>query len=109
MALQVNYTAKFLVDFPEAYVRVLKVDIDLVQTKASIEYWIYPSAAIRAEDGNATIARVMPEAIINIEEGNRPFTDYFGTEAQSAEGMNPIAGAYAYLKTLPEFAGAIDV
>ena len=36
------------------------------------------------------------------------FGDSAYQAAYSLEGANPIAQAYTYLKTLPEFAGAID-
>lgn len=107
MAIQLNYTAKFLVNFPQAYLRVLKVDIDADHARGAVEFAIYPSAEVRAQDGEAWIEnRIVP--VVNRDDSCTPFTDYFGVTAQSAAGMNIIAGAYLYLKTLAEFAGAED-
>jgi hypothetical protein len=107
MALQMHYTAPFYTAFPEAYVRVVKVDLDYDARRASIEYWVYPMQTVRLIDKHAVIQRVMlpvfetPEAPI--------FSGYFGADVLSQAGMNPLAAAYAFLKTRSDFAGATDV
>jgi hypothetical protein len=43
------------------------------------------------------------------KEANMPFfTEQVITAPYDLEGVNPIKQAYLYVKTLPEFAGAID-
>lgn len=106
MALQLAYTAPFRTVFPAAYLRVVKVDIDIPAGKACIEYWTYPDAKIRAEDGQATVERKII-AVYDTEEA-ATFTEFFGVKALSQEGANPIAAAYFYLKALGSFAKATD-
>ena len=106
MALQLSYTAPFLTVFPAAYLRVVKVDIDIPAGKAAVEYWLYPNASVRALDGQATVERRIIAVFDTPEDAI--FTRYFGMTALSAEGMNPIKAAYCYLKSLGSFAGTTD-
>jgi len=106
MALTLPYTAPFKSDFPDAYFRVTKVDLDVPAHKAVIEYWIYVEADTRVADEQATVTRQLL-AVYDTPEASA-YTTYFGAEALSAAGMNPLAAAYAYLKSLGSFAGATD-
>lgn len=107
MAFVFDYTAPFLTVFEDAYARVTKVDINVPEQRASIEVWVYPDQATRATDQDATVQRLMLPVYETPEAPH--FSTYFSAVALSVEGMNPIKAAYAYLKTLGQFAGAVDV
>ena len=84
MALKKTITTEYGIDVIDAYHRVECVRIN---GKNSISY------NLRSYKDNSGLP-FFGERIVNC--------DY------SIEGENPIAQAYAHVKTLPEFAGAVD-
>jgi hypothetical protein len=107
MALQFSYTAPFTTCFEQAYCRVVKIDLDQDAQRGAVEYWVYPCAAVRQADHAATVQRVILP--VYETEDAPDYSTYFGSTALSADGMNPIKAAYAFLKTRSDFAGAVDI
>lgn len=84
MALLIDFAFRGL-SVPQAYVRVVSPTISV--DKASIDFGVQ--------------YRVSPEAeLLDAATYSSPY---------ELQGENPIRQAYAYLKTLPEFADAVDV
>lgn len=117
MALELQYTAPFTTEFPSAYHRVAKVDLE--DTRACIEVWVYPSAAVRAIEksehaaGNITNRTVYKVMILVADMGeNTPFTTHFRApiNADDLSGVDAIkTAAYNALKARPDYSDAIDV
>lgn len=94
MAIQVAYQDPgSRLNLPVAYVRVLAIHIDALAATIEVKLGIYPDAASRAAGGT-------------------PLLTYSGWPPFSAITGGPIdivAASYGFVKTLPVFAGAIDV
>jgi hypothetical protein len=94
MALQGNLTADrnvYVYQFPAAYARAVEVRSDV--TTSYITVWYYGDAAARAANAVTVLVETVVAANADLPVMNPP---------------NPIASAYEYLKTLPEFAGWVD-
>lgn len=94
MALQASYTdPASKMNLPTAYVRILGIYIDAVATTIEVRLGIYATAAARAI-------------------GGVPILSYSAWPPFSAIMNGPVdipVSAYGYVKTLPIFAGAVDV
>jgi hypothetical protein len=93
MALQGNLTADqnvYIYDFPLCYARAVEVRSDYLTSFITV--WYYADAAAR----QANAVTVKTETVVL-------------ATADMPPAPNPIESAYLYLKTLPEFAGWIDV
>lgn len=86
MALQVSFNSKFGIIFPIAYAKVVHFAGDKEQI--SFDVGVYKDEQARVED-------------------KEPLTNQFYA-IPYIDGM-AISSLYEYLKTLPEFTGAIDV
>ena len=82
MALRKNESTQFGFDVPSAYQRV--ENVKLRKTTMEFQVSVYSDVAKNA------------------------FTHKSYACAYDLDGANPIAQAYAHLKTLPEFSGATD-
>lgn len=99
MALQVNWSnPDTYVTKTDAYVRVERV-VSRVEPKLVIRISVYASLAQYNDGDNAPI---------DTKKYLLSDTDYT-TTYMNGTGINLFAKAYTYLKTLPEFSGAIDV
>lgn len=78
---------------PAAYCRVVLPQIELSKTSMTIRVWVFPDEA-QAHTPDAPLLDDLT-------------TTYMGVPFDMA-GANPLAQAYAYLKTLPAYAGATD-
>ena len=83
MALKKTLSTKFGFDIPNAYVRIEGIRII---NKFEIKFQV--------------------RSYVNIESSH--FNDVEYTCNYNIDGVNPIKQAYEHLKTLPEFAGAVD-
>lgn len=83
MALQKTITTPYGIEVPDAYFRVEYVR---VTSKTSIQFNVYGYA----------------------DPSKQFIVESLESCAYDLNGDNPIKQAYAYLKTLPEFEGAID-
>jgi hypothetical protein len=71
--------------------------------------FVAPAAYHRVEGVMLTSKTEMAFRVRTYKEVGLPhFSDLPVVCAYSLDGANPIAQAYAHLKTLPEFAGAVD-
>ena len=99
MALEKSITHKdYGVDFLKAYHRVELVTC----TKSSVQ------VAVRVYTSVATKDRSWVEPRDKSVTGT-DFTTYFSDKVYIGGATNPIRQAYLWLKTLPEYAGALDV
>ncbi len=78
--------------FPACYARAVEVRSDVATSYITV--WYYADAAARQE--NAVLVK---DEVVTLPNADLPVMN----------PPNPIASAYEYLKTLPEFAGWIDV
>ncbi|QBQ98163.1 hypothetical protein [Paraburkholderia pallida] len=92
MALKMTVNYKTLT-LPEAYLRVVRPQIDLSKDAMSFGVWMFPS-----QDAAADIGNMLDDAAI--AHSGVPY---------DMSGGNAFEQAYCYLKTLPEYEGAIDV
>lgn len=94
MALQASYTdPASKITLPTAYVRILSITIDAVSTTIDVSLGIYATAAARTAGGT-------------------PLINYHAWPPFAAIMSGPIdipVASYNYVKTLPIFAGAVDV
>lgn len=103
MALQLSYTNDRTGDiYPEAYHRVDELSLVNKQS-ATILVNVYGDALRKASgklpvDIRRTYILVSPD-----------FDLYFATAVLDRPRSNPIKKSYEYLKTLPDYAGALDV
>ncbi len=68
-----------------------------------------PNAYHRVENLSLANKKQMAFAVRSYAGTDNPsFSEIYHSCAYDIAGNNPIAQAYAHLKTLPEFAGAID-
>ena len=99
MGLQVNWSnSDTYVTKADAYIRVERV-VSRIATKLVISISVYADLA-QYNDGDG--------APIDTKRYVVDGTDYT-TTYMNGTGINLFAKAYTYLKTLPEFSGAIDV
>ena len=82
------------------YLRVVEVITQQAVRTSRVVVWVYKDAAARAADK----ARV---AELNYYWDGESYP--FDLAALDAEGMNHVKAAYEKLRTLPEYAGAVDV
>lgn len=94
MAIQVAYTdGATKISVPTAYVRILSINIDAVAQTITVTLGIYASASAR-------------------QAGGTPLVMYWAWPPFSSIMNGPVdipVAAYNYVKTLPVFAGAVDV
>jgi hypothetical protein len=102
MALVKSVVLETGIELPAAYYRVTKTEISSEFNQVYFFVWVYKDEQART-DGKSLIQ----EIAYAIYSGQ--FERYFGTAVLNEEGNNPMKSCYEYLKTLPEFAEAIDV
>lgn len=94
MAIQVAYTdGTTKLALPTAYCKILSITIDAVDLTIDVAIGIYANAAARTAGGQPLI----------VLHGWPPFN------ALMNGPIDVPASAYNYVKTLPMFAGAVDV
>ena len=81
------------------YWRVSLIQYDPVALVFTITMGLYASAQARASDKPPALYKCLPAYNIDIPTV---------TSVLSAGGTDVVANVYAYIKTLPEFAGAVD-
>lgn len=106
MALKLlNYTCqKTGVIFPEAYVKVVSVDVNNFSNFARLEVHVFFNQYARDTGKRAVDARS-----ISATTENNYFQTYFAPNVLASADVNPFTKAYQYLKTLPEYADAVDI
>jgi hypothetical protein len=87
----------------DAYHRIIACVHDYALSRFLIMVHIYKDQAAR----NANKVNVNARQF-SIDQAAPEFATFFGTTALDALNMNPCKAAYLYLKTLPEYDGAID-
>jgi hypothetical protein len=92
MALNKAVTYK-TIQMNAAYFRVVRPQIDVAKNTMSFSVWPFPSQATASDQANLL----------------SDLAEYYTAAPYSVTGSNPFEQAYAYLKELPEYAGAIDV
>jgi len=92
MALQKAVIFKSL-QIPSAYFRVVRPQIDATKNTMSFDVWAYPS-----QDAAADQANLLSDICA-----------HYSAAPYSIAGSNPFEQAYAYLKTLPDYEGVVDV
>lgn len=83
MAIKINHVTPSEVELTPAYVRVERVQVSKNRLYFSVLYYVSNTASIAADVTS-------------------------GECSYDIDGENPIKQVYEYLKTLPEFADAID-
>jgi len=78
--------------FPACYARAVEVRSDYLTSYITV--WYYGDAAARQENAVTVLVETVTLPTADLPVVSPP---------------NPIASAYEYLKTLPEFAGWVDV
>lgn len=81
------------IEITEAYFRVIRPQIDVSKNSMTINVWVFPTQAASEDPANMLSDRAM----------------YYNDVPYDISGSNPFEQAYAHLKTLPEFEGAVDV
>jgi len=88
MALTTAYLSSFGTNFPACYLRITKIELtDKTQLRAELSYY-----------ADQTCVKSSQPVFINFKINC----------LYDLDGPNPIKQAYLHLKTLPEFADAID-
>ncbi len=101
MALQLLYEKTDTGDtYPEAYYRLTQVNINNGAAGAELVIAIFRDMTAR-DEGKHSVA-VFTIGIVGDE-----YTQYFSPIPLSS--VNPFAQGYTYMKTLPEYEGALDV
>jgi hypothetical protein len=67
-----------------------------------------PAAYVRVDDVSMTKQRVVASARFYADTQKPPFADHVFAFKYQLDGPNPIKQAYEHLKSLPEFADAVD-
>lgn len=99
MALQINnYENQYGAPASNAYVMAKIVTINKVSAQIMVLYFYNEAAKNKTNIG-----------VKSYFIKGQDFTDYLSDTALLPENKTPLSQAYLYLKTLPEFAGAIDV
>lgn len=102
MALQINLPAaktRVRVAAPQAYARINKLAYDTLSGDVELVVGVYFNQAART-DGGGPVAVLRHEG--KVGEGGLPSLD-------AALGSGVRAALYTWLKTLPEYVGAVDV
>lgn len=102
MALQLSYTDDADHTDASAYHKIANLQCDYVNESASFSVCIYKDQTARQSNKRPVTAKMYTVV-------NPAFDNNFGFENLDLEDMNQVKAAYVYLKTLPEYAGAIDV
>jgi hypothetical protein len=95
MALQGNLNADrnvYVYAFPTCYARAVEVRSDYLTSYITV--WYYADAAARAANAVTVLVETITLPTADLPVVSPP---------------NPIVSAYEYMKTLPQFAGWIDV
>lgn len=101
MALVMAVSFPTGIELPSVYHRVTRADLDYEYKMAYMTIKLFKDEQAR-NDGKYNISESV-HAIYSDQ-----FDVYFDSELLSGEGKTVIGSCYEYLKTLPEFAGAID-
>lgn len=96
MAFQQTYTDKFGLTHTEAYYRIVAVSIQVESNLVTVVLNVYPNQTLRL-DGKPEIGTIVSTFTVDQTKSIFKNSNHF-TE-----------GLYNFLKTLPEFQGAIDV
>ena len=110
MALEVLYTTKSGVD--AYYHKITRLDMEYFPIKkVNMSVSIYKDQTA-SSNGNAPLEvvdhyfqEIEPEAGVDVDT----FTGKFDSATLDVVNQNPQERGYVYLKTLPEYAGALDV
>lgn len=100
MALQMSYTSQYGSIHPSAYFKVSYLEVKASTSLVDIFVEIFNSAA----DKDKT---PLSKAIYCMCESD--YATYLSPSAIDPESKNHIQQSYEYLKTLPDFTGALDV
>lgn len=103
MALQIRFTDDFGMIHSAAYVRVRPSTLSLQEKRAQAEVFTFHNAT--AATGGKKPLWPVPSYIV---EGAL-FDQYFNENNSKLVGVSLHTQWYAYLKTLSEFAGSVDV
>jgi predicted acetyltransferase len=101
MALQYYIEMSNGVTCTEGYLKVVTVTLDQQRNTARVLVGVYLSQEARQE--GKTCLKYIPVTVTGDD-----FTTYFSDLALKAAGISPVASAYTYMKTLPQFASATD-
>lgn len=101
MALEMDITDKSGVNHSNAYYRVGLVNINYVTQTAEVTVMGY-------RDQTARNAHLSPVDIERLSITGNDFDSLFGIATISQADNNPVATAYAHLKTLTKFSTATD-
>ena len=104
MALKQAFTTMTGIELPAAYVRIARIELDYRAETAAITVVRYANQAAR-DSG----ARDMAHDKDCVEVHGVEFQAVFGDKVLLAKDVTPLSQAYAYIKTLPAYANAIDV
>lgn len=110
MALKQVFETETGINLPECYVRVVRVELDMLGPTATITARRYADQAAR-DAGAAHLSADEFYLEVPTHDPEGPVLDYdtwFGDDALAARGATPFSRAYALLKTLPEFSNAED-
>lgn len=106
MALMLGFTDNRGFTSPNAYFRVVQVEIDYFKNRAQVQVFIYKDDLARRDNkqpmGGLTFS-LMDSASVT------EFSDIFGSTVLEQTGNNPMKATYTWLKTQPELEGAVDV
>tara|TARA_Y100000034_G_scaffold130039_1_gene187587 strand:- start:546 stop:860 length:315 start_codon:yes stop_codon:yes gene_type:complete len=102
---------------PECYVRITSIQTVVDSAYTVINASWYYTQAVR-DAGNPPVRTSqyalrddpaeLDDAGVEIVPATTNYTTYGADAAQNASGKTPMKSAYAYLKTLDEFTGAVD-
>lgn len=94
-----------------AYVRVNEVLVNSLQKRADINVGVFLDAAARSA-GKAPVEQRSYRVVNSVDADGVEHNDYdnlFDVGTLDGASSNPFGQAYAHIKTLDEYAGALDV
>lgn len=115
MALQKSWNdSQTGLEVPEAYHKINGLVLDYVAKQAQFVVLIYRDASARTEDKHPFTTRSfgvrnIPSAESQDGEAHAEFDELFSVAALSADGVNPVAQAYMWLKGQGLYKSAVDV
>jgi hypothetical protein len=104
MALTGSYTSKFGTTHESAYAKIVNIDIDNLNNKATAIVFIYATSAAR-EARNKPIAKIQYEFSDSTQADN-VFEEFL--DINTLDNDNPFSIIYAWMKTKDEWSGWND-
>jgi hypothetical protein len=101
MGLQRNLTMETGLNLTEAYSKIVQLDLDLMNKAANILVHTFVNYDCR----NDNKAAIKTDRYVLIQDKFNSVIDYSKMDA----GQNIVYLVYEFLKTLPEYEGAIDI